>query len=258
MKSVSEAEVNFLHGRPALLAGKRLVIADLHLGIERQMLAREETVSFTRELRERIERLVKETKAKRLLLLGDVKHAVPRMSEKEKMELTVFFEELGKKVDELEVVKGNHDGGIGFFAGKARVFEASGFCDEGIGFCHGQAWPDARLMIQDYLIIGHEHPAVEFVDAVGGRSVRKAWVVGGIDAEKAKKEYEEVNEGLKVVVMPAFNELVGGIAFNSKDFEGIGPLFKNNVFKLDDAKLFLLDGVNVGSVKKLRQQLFQY
>ncbi|MBI5158886.1 metallophosphoesterase family protein [Candidatus Micrarchaeota archaeon] len=288
-------ELKFLHNEPALLAGRRLVVADLHLGLERELLAREETVSFTIELKEKIIRLVEETKAEKLLLLGDVKHAVLKTSEREWVELKEFFKELSKRV-QVEVVKGNHDGGIERVVGSevrvfeangfcrkgdarggklASVFEASGFCDELVGFCHGQAWPDARLWAQDYIIIGHEHPAVEFVDEVGGKSVRKAWVVGGIDVEKARGKYvkargklrtgknernglqgehAEINEDLQVVVMPAFNDLVCGSAFNSSGFKGIGPLFENNVFKLSDAKVFLLDGTSVGSVESLRKK----
>ncbi len=52
--------------------------------------------------------------------------------------------------------------------------------------------------------------------------------------------------------MPAFNHLIGGMAFNSKDFEPIGPLLKNEVFKWKNGEVYLLDGTLLGKLKDLK------
>jgi len=52
--------------------------------------------------------------------------------------------------------------------------------------------------------------------------------------------------------MPAFNHLIGGMAFNSKDFEPLGPLLKNEVFNWKKAEVYLLDGTLLGSLKDLK------
>ncbi len=53
--------------------------------------------------------------------------------------------------------------------------------------------------------------------------------------------------------MPAFNELVGGIAFNEASYETLlGPLFSNRAISLEKAQAYLLDGTYLGTVEQLR------
>jgi metallophosphoesterase superfamily enzyme len=53
--------------------------------------------------------------------------------------------------------------------------------------------------------------------------------------------------------MPAFNELVGGIAFNEATYETLlGPLFANRAILLEQAEVYLLDGTYLGTVGQLR------
>jgi metallophosphoesterase superfamily enzyme len=55
--------------------------------------------------------------------------------------------------------------------------------------------------------------------------------------------------------MPAFSELVGGMIFNAmKERELLGPLFRNEMFKLDAAETFLLNGVSLGMLKDIQQR----
>jgi len=57
------------------------------------------------------------------------------------------------------------------------------------------------------------------------------------------------------VVMPAFSELVGGMVFNAvKGKDLLGPLFRNEMFKLDTAETFLLNGVSLGMLRDIRQR----
>ena len=54
--------------------------------------------------------------------------------------------------------------------------------------------------------------------------------------------------------MPAFNDLLGGIPFNTKDSKFIGPLLKSNSLELDEAEVLLLDGTILGKIKEIRQK----
>ena len=54
--------------------------------------------------------------------------------------------------------------------------------------------------------------------------------------------------------MPAFNHIIGGMAFNSKDFEPLGPLLKNEIFKWKEAKVYLLDGTFLGKLNELKSK----
>src|SRR3989338_1492827 len=89
---------------------KALVIADLHLGIEYGLRKSGITIpSQTENLRARLEKLIRQTAAKKLIILGDIKDEFRGLSWQEMREAPNFFSELAKKV-ELHLVKGNHDG----------------------------------------------------------------------------------------------------------------------------------------------------
>ncbi len=47
--------------------------------------------------------------------------------------------------------------------------------------------------------------------------------------------------------MPAFNELCGGVAFNSKKREFLGPI-ASKLLRFDTMEAYLLDGTCIGKV----------
>jgi len=53
----------------------------------------------------------------------------------------------------------------------------------------------------------------------------------------------------QIIFMPAFNKLLGGMAFNKKDFKPIGPVFKFAEWK--KSEVFLTDGTFLGTLDKL-------
>ncbi|MEW6328856.1 MAG: metallophosphoesterase [Candidatus Micrarchaeota archaeon] len=243
-------------GEPALIHNKTLVVADLHLGIENEFAARGIRIgSLTDSTKEGIISLARAFRARRILLLGDVKHNVPNISWQEYTELPGFFAAL-QRIAEVEVVPGNHDGGLERST-NARIHPSSGFIEGNVAFAHGHAWPSEEAMRADYLVLAHSHPAIELIDKMGYRSIEKVWVVGGI-GKTARERYPNANLKMKVIIMPAFNELVGGAVLNRARGarEGLlGPLLKNEIFKLDDAQVFLLSGVPLGKIRDLRKNL---
>ena len=101
----------FLKNYPAMKIGDFLIVADVHIGITKDIY--DSGVSVPRQSRtlaEKINKLKRITKAKRLILLGDVKHKVLGFSLQEKFELERFFESIDFK--DIIIVKGNHDGDI--------------------------------------------------------------------------------------------------------------------------------------------------
>ncbi len=264
--------LKFVCGEPALLHNKTLVVADLHLGIENEIASRGVRIgSLTESTKERIIALARTFKAKKILLLGDVKHNVPNISWQEYTELPGFFGAL-QRIAEVEVVPGNHDGDLERST-SARIHPSSGFIEGNAAFAHGHAWPSEEAMRADYLVLAHSHPAIELIDKMGYRSIEKVWVVGGIGktaqfllrknahlrgAQIARERYPRANLKMKVIIMPAFNELVGGAVLNRARGAReslLGPLLKNEIFKLDDAQVFLLSGVPLGKIRDLRKNL---
>ena len=90
-----------------------LVIADLHIGYEGELLKRGYSVPklidiFLKDIR----RLKDKTNTSRLIILGDVKHKIPRITIEEKYDIPFFFRKLSEMFDEIIITKGNHDGYI--------------------------------------------------------------------------------------------------------------------------------------------------
>lgn len=240
--------LKFLWGKPALLCGNTLVLADLHLGIEHELFGRGIRMApRTKQVLGEILGLLADTGVKRLLLLGDVKHEVrgiPHLAE-----LSRFFQALNERAD-VGIVRGNHDGGIEKAVGSATVHGSGGVVVNGVAFCHGNAWPSAELMRAGTLVLAHSHPVIEFRDRFGYRHAERAWIDGALDCKKLRSRYE-TGKRMRCIVMPAFSELVGGIAFNAD--APLGPLFASGAFKLDGAKATLLNGVCIGSIAHLRR-----
>ncbi len=145
----------------ALKLGRNLVIADLHLGYEVSM-AREGFYlpRVFHEVVGRLKGVLEGEKPKRLIIDGDLKHSfVPEWRERE--ELKAFVEEVSPLVDELVLVRGNHDVGT-LWLRELGVEVVDELELGGWKLVHGH-----KLVEGERFIIGHEHPAVRLRDEVG-------------------------------------------------------------------------------------------
>ena len=230
---------------------KALVIADLHLGIEHSLRKSGVTIpSQTENLRARIEKLIKQTQAKKLIMRGDIKDEVRGLSWQEMREAPDFFSELAKKV-ELHLVKGNHDGLIENVlpeSKRIKIYEPAGFRLGKFAFTHGHAWISKEMLKAKILLMGNLHPAVEFYSG-RSRLVEHVWLRAPLNKKAFEKKFGEKTNLEKAIVLPAFNLLAGGASINRKGFEIYKPFKKALVWK--NAEIFLLDGTHLGGLKNL-------
>lgn len=250
-------------GTPALLLkinGERsIVISDLHLGIEHELAERGISLpSQIPKLKARLTALIREKEATRLIILGDVKHNIPITTWHEWRELPSFFEDLAQLV-KIEIVRGNHDGDLeGMVPREITIHDPHGIVlgkRKRIGLMHGHTWPAPELFRTEAIIAGHNHPAIEFRDELGGRLIEPIWLRAKLNPKKLpKKLLSSTTQKLpELIVIPAFSELVGGAAMNrSLPKELIGPIFRSGAVKLDEAEAYLLDGTFLGKIKSLR------
>jgi len=255
--------VSFVTGAPALVTGKNLVLADLHLGIEKEF--RESGIKFpsqTPKIRERIDILLEETGAERLILLGDVKHKVPGISLQEMREIPEFLAYFAGKTS-VEIVPGNHDAGIEKFVPKdVRLHPSEGFLLDGVYFCHGHSWPDPSFMKSKIVVMGHQHPVIEFRDRLNYRFTEQVWLRGKLKEEKIREKYKgKAADGKlpglpEAVILPAFNVLSGGVPVNRHLTEDMRKNFIGPVIKELDEKsseVHLLDGTLMGTISELKK-----
>ncbi len=259
-------EIRFVTGEAALTAGRVLVVSDLHMGIEHRYRKRGIALpSQSEKLITRLESLIRKTRTKRLVILGDVKHKVPGTSFQEEREIPAFFRRLMEKVD-VGVAPGNHDGGIEkLLPPGVKLYPGSGFRVGDAWLCHGHAWPVEEFLDCREVVIGHNHASIEFRDDLGYRWREPVWIRAVLErkmlAERFRgldaKRGHEAERGLpEVVLMPAFNGFAGlvpanrsGKGFERHFMEGPSPLFR--AAKRDSARVHMLDGTFLGELGKL-------
>jgi putative SbcD/Mre11-related phosphoesterase len=230
--------------------GRALVIADYHAGIE-AVLSHEgvELASRARQRRDRLQALLTETEPDRLVILGDLVHAIGDPWETERSEVTSLLEMLPVP---LTLVKGNHDGKIEPILRShdqdLSVTPADGTVigegDQTVGFAHGHTWPGEAVLGASTVCIGHEHPMVRLADTVGGCRTERAWLRGELDPVpfRAHHNTDRDFEG-DIVVFPAFNDISGGTWVNVDDQEFLSPFLPDG---LGGGEAYLLDGTRLG------------
>lgn len=244
--------MKFITDEPALVLDGTLVVGDLHLGIESEFYRSGFTIpSHIEKIKNRILRLAAENSCKKIVLLGDVKHDYRGVSWQEEREIPAFFGDLAKKM-EVHVCPGNHDGNLrDIVPEKVAIHPNSGFLQGKYFFNHGQSWPGKDFLGAEVLVTGHSHPAVEFRDSLGFRSIEPCWLRAELIRNKIEEKYGEKGTVREAILVPAFNPLVGGMPVNRKEGE-LGPLMKNGVIRLGDCGVYLLDGTYLGKVKNLK------
>lgn len=256
--------IRFINNEPALLIsdkeqGKILAIADLHIGIEHEMYKSGITIAPQAEkLYKKIHRLLRMTKADKLVIIGDLKHKIPGISFRELKQIPKFIDPIAKKAD-IILVKGNHDTELhGLFPDNVDVLDAQGIRIGQYGFFHGHAWPDKELLSCDYLFTAHIHPTIEFIDDFDFRLVEKVWVKNKLKEKilrekyKLKKKKDFKFGELQTIIFPSFNPIISGVSLNSnKKRNYIGPLLSSGVFDVRKAEAYMLDGTLLGEIRKI-------
>ncbi len=245
-------EPRFVTGEPALRIGSTVVVADLHIGIEHRYRRKGITVpSQSGKLLERLEGLVKKARAKRIVILGDVKHKVPGTSFQEEREIPAFFRRL-LEAAEVEVCPGNHDDGLGNLLPEgAALHPATGFRLGKAWLCHGHAWPPEEFLECETIVLGHNHAGFEFRDRLGYRWVEPVIIRGEFDRDRLGERYPGLPESLpEMILLPPVSELTGFVGLNSRRVtekgKGPGPLFRAS--EREKAGLYMLDGTYLGKL----------
>lgn len=259
-QKIKTLESKFIPGAALLLEpDKVFVIGDLHLGLEHEIFRLGIRIpSQTEKIMEKIDSLIRENNAKHLVFLGDVKHNIPVSSFQEDREIPLFLKHFAAKI-RVSLVKGNHDGDIEKLAPAGiKIYPNSGFGIKNFWFAHGQSWPPAEVLDCEYLVIGHDHPAVQFTDKIGSRSVEQCWLVSKPDKEKLEKKYGVKCKLEKIISVPVFNRLIGGMSFNRKYSNKSGKKFRplSQILQTADWKhseVYLLDGTFLGTLDGLKK-----
>jgi len=273
--------IKLLTPYPAVLVGhektKVLVISDLHLGWEMALSERGIHVpTQTYRILNKLTDIIKKYKPQKLLILGDIKHTVATAEMGEWQDIPEFFNKLKTLVKEIWLICGNHDGNLEpLLPENIKILPSTGAIIGDTGFLHGHRWPSPALLKCSTLIMGHIHPTVAFRDPAGFRITKQVWVkvkcntiqltktlvskshlkTENTPEETLRKYYRIRPSTSQFLIMPSFNEFLGGKPLNEGKIYGgktSGPIFRSEVVNMENAELYLLDGTFLGTSNQLR------
>jgi putative SbcD/Mre11-related phosphoesterase len=258
---------------------KTIVISDLHIGWEFPLTKKGIHIpSQLPKLLNKLKKIVITEKPDSLLFLGDIKQTFSKIVMEEWREIPLFFKEICQIVPEVKVIPGNHDGNIkALLPNQVKVLSSRGIVVGDVGLFHGHTWPKIEMLRCSTLIVGHMHPAVLFKDNMGFNITQPVWIHascnGNILATKLlkhhkvkieknetaktflKKEFNIILKTHKFLIMPSFNDFLGGQPINrtkvtkrKKFKEFNGPVLRSGSINLDNSEIFLLDGTFLGTL----------
>jgi len=258
-----------------------IVIADLHIGWEIALAQKGIHVpSQTPKILAKLTSLISTYKPEKLFILGDIKHTVATAEIGEWRDVPDFFNELRRQVQEICVVRGNHDGNLEpLLPENIELAPAAGTIFGEVGLFHGHQWPTPALLQCRTLIMGHVHPVVAFRDPGGFRITRQVWIkaacngaqlarvllqkhrikIGKTPEETLRKYYKIKPLTTQLFIIPPFNDFLGGKPLNEKNLRDtrkqmiVGPVLRSETVDLENAETYLLDGTFLGTIAQLRR-----
>ena len=240
-------------------AGPTLLIADLHLGLGgADRWAAGPPEGSAGALAERLLEIRERTRARRLIVAGDVKHPIVGTPAPLRPVLFDFFSELLAGGIEVGVVLGNHDVGLAErLPREVTVHPSSGLVLDGVGIFHGHCWPSKKVLEQPRLVVGHLHPGFRFAPTASeGESKRRTWVRTTFEAPPTPKNGRARRRRFRareLIVLPPFHPLAGTEALNrSRPARGRSFLYGRFLAE-GTSRIYLLDGTDLGPLKVPRR-----
>ncbi|MBS3781451.1 MAG: metallophosphoesterase [Candidatus Thermoplasmatota archaeon] len=209
---------------PALYFGEieALVISDLHLGLESLMTDSGLYMPKFQlsEMKEEMKDISQKKDFEKIIVCGDIKHEFSETSYQEKKEVEEFIEFSQTLAEDIYFVKGNHDNYLIYSVKRyPQVRLEDSFVFDGVNFIHGhEKIEDLTRLDTEYLIMGHEHPALSLTDEVGAKEKVRCFLYG------------EMRNGMRLIVLPAFSRLAQGSQMNQlREEDLLSPVLKDMI-----------------------------
>jgi len=224
-----------------------LVLADLHLGFERELASRGVFLPHFQyqDIKTAVSSIINRISPRQVIIDGDLKHKFGERTTQELNEVVDLLDYLTQNTEKVIIIRGNHDN---FVRGLFGKYPKSQFIEEAysegvFAFAHGHQIPFGMETLEsEVTIIGHEHPAIALRDDVGARVRLRALLYGTTRSHK------------DLIVLPAFSPIALGAEVNlvTSDDQILSPFLKT-VVPLMSMKAFGIDSKSgVFSFPKLR------
>ena len=238
-------QTRIVQAQPALILEEKkryLVVADLHIGFEKTLLANEihvEPKELVQEALDSLLSIIQQEKPDSLILLGDVKSGIDFISKIEWQAVPLFFE-VGKKIETI-VIPGNHDGNIQkLLPDGITLASSSGLVIGDTLLTHGHTMPSENLSHINKIVMGHIHPV--FFQEGSVLDGQRVWV--SIQAQK-NQLFPSSSGNLEIIIVPSFNKYF--YATQKRYYKkSISPIIQS-IKNFQSAKIVTLDGSIIGN-----------
>ncbi len=242
-------DVELLDGMPVIFIKSMgaIVIADPHLGYEGVMAKRGVFIPKVnlKAMCKTLDTALGMTKAKTIIVDGDIKNEFSTVDEEEFNELYDFINFLKEKKVETVLIKGNHDNFVERYMDPfgLKVYRQEALIN-GYLFFHGEEMPQNLGKGTKMLIMGHEHPAIAIYNKAGKREKLRCFLYGTFKRKK-------------LLVLPAINYFASGTDINSTpEGELLAPVFKLvDVGKMRAIAIGYGATIEFGTISELRTAL---
>jgi len=239
-------KIRIVKSEPALIIEgekKYLVVTDLHIGFENEFKPNKIEIGKNSTINEtinKLKKLIKLEKPESVILLGDTKSSIKRISNSEWKEVPYFFDEL-KKYTNLILVPGNHDANIQqLLPDYVTVTNSIGIVVEDTLLTHGHTLPTENFSNIKKIIMGHIHPV--FFNNNSLLNGERVWI-----SLKAKKNqiFKSSFGELEITIIPSFNPYFYA---RQKRFykKSISPVI-DKLKDVSEARIVTLDGTIIGN-----------
>ena len=242
--------IKIIEGQPALImeAEKRhLIISDLHIGFEHKFSSNKIFLgknSATMNIVNDIKKLIQTENVESIILLGDIKSGIEKISKNEWNDIPQFFDEIKKNAD-ITLVPGNHDANIQkLIPSEISITSSNGIIIDDVLLTHGHVMPSKNFSNVRSIIMGHIHPVFfQENSLVNGQRV---WI-----SLKTKKQFlfpSTIGE-IEITVLPSYNPYF--YASTKKLYKkSISPIIQK-IKNKSIAKIITLDGTIIGNEAEL-------
>jgi len=198
---------------------KVLVVSDFHLGYE-GMLEKQGVLIprfQAKDIMKELEKILKKTKPKTVIINGDLKHEFGRILQTEWRYILRLFDLILKYTKKIVIVKGNHDILLQPIAEKRDITIVDSIFVDDIFICHGDYLDDKKVKKAKIIVIGHEHPAISLQE--------------GARVEKYKAFLKGKYKRKTLIVQPSFNPIFQGTDMTREKV--LSPFLKGNLGKFE-------------------------
>ena len=244
---------------------KYLVITDIHIGFEDKIVKKGifiDPKNNVDELLDDLSNIIKKTRVKNLIILGDLKSSINIITQSEWNNVPYFLNSLSKLCN-IYLIPGNHDGNIIHLLSKdINLMSKKGMEINNILLTHGHTIPTIGKNI-DKIVTGHLHPILKKEGNICNG--QKVWIRIILKKKWGKKdEIKNKERIIEFIIIPHFNKYLNyyesfyneNISIRKKSkLPLLNNLITKNKWEIEQVFVISLDGAIIGAENELNKIL---